>query len=108
MRFQRRGRFITWGLCLLFVPFIAWYLFSAHDTWFPVMTPITAVLCVALACSLFPQLSPPSRDAEDQDEEDDAPPSSGSGAKPCCPDNSKISRASSTYPPSLQRERPDS
>ena len=58
LRFQRRGRFITWGLCILFVPFIAWYLFSAHDTWFPVMTPITAVLCVALACSLFPQLSP--------------------------------------------------
>ena len=54
LRFQRRGRFITWGLCILFVPFIAWYLFSAHDTWFPVMTPITAVLCVALACSLFP------------------------------------------------------
>ena len=52
LRFQRRGRFITWGLCILFVPFIAWYLFSAHDTWFPVMTPITAVLCVALACSL--------------------------------------------------------
>lgn len=59
LRFQRRGRFITWGLCILFVPFIAWYLFSAHDTWFPVMTPVTAVLCVALACSLFPQLSPP-------------------------------------------------
>ena len=35
------------------------------------MTPVTAVLCVALACSLFPQLSPPSRDAEDEDEEDE-------------------------------------
>lgn len=58
LRFQRRGRFITWGLCILFVPFIAWYLFSAHDLWFPVMTPVTAILCVALACSLFPQLSP--------------------------------------------------
>lgn len=59
LRFQRRGRFITWSLCILFVPFIAWYLFSAHDLWFPVMTPVTAILCVALACSLFPQLSPP-------------------------------------------------
>ena len=48
LRFQRRGRFITWGLCILFVPFIAWYLFSAHDIWFPVMTPITAVLCLSL------------------------------------------------------------
>ena len=57
LRFQRRGRFITWSLCILFVPFIAWYLFSAHDLWFPVMTPVTAILCVALACSLFPQLA---------------------------------------------------
>lgn len=110
LRFQRRGRFITWGLCILFVPFIAWYLFSAHDTWFPVMTPITAVLCVALACSLFPQLSPPSRDAEDEDEEDDAPPSSeGSGAGHVLPPDNLYQEPNEVpIPHHSKRERPDS
>ena len=110
LRFQRRGRFITWGLCILFVPFIAWYLFSAHDTWFPVMTPITAVLCVALACSLFPQLSPPSRDAEDEDEEDDGTPSSeGSGAGHVLPPDNLYQEPNEVpIPHHSKRERPDS
>ncbi len=107
LRFQRRGRFITWGLCILFVPFIAWYLFSAHDTWFPVMTPITAVLCVALACSLFPQLPPPSRDAEDEDEEDDAPLVGRQRRRPCAAPGQLVSGTQrSTYPPSLQKRTP--
>lgn len=110
LRFQRRGRFITWGLCILFVPFIAWYLFSAHDTWFPVMTPVTAVLCVALACSLFPQLSPPSRDAEDEDEEDDGTPSSeGSGAGHVLPPDNLYQEPNEVpIPHHSKRERPDS
>lgn len=81
LRFRRRGRFIIWGLCLLSVPIIAWYLFSAHETWFPVMTPVAAVLCVALAASLLPWLSPPPREADEEDEENTGtPPEEGSGA----------------------------
>lgn len=81
LRFQRRGRFIIWGLCILAAPVIAWYLFSVHDTWFPVMTPVAAVLCVVLAGCLFPWLSPPSRDADEEEEEDaGAPPPEGNGA----------------------------
>lgn len=81
LRFQRRGRFIIWGLCILAVPVIAWYLFSVHDTWFPVMTPVTGVLCVALAGFLFPWLTPPSGNADDEEEEDGgSTPADGSGA----------------------------
>ncbi|WP_290564935.1 hypothetical protein [Akkermansia sp.] len=81
LRFQRRGRFIIWGLCMLAAPVIAWYLFSVHDTWFPVMTPVTGVLCVALAGCLFPWLTPPSGNADEEEEEDGGtPPADGSGA----------------------------
>lgn len=80
LRFQRRGRFIIWSICILSAPLIAWYLFSAHDIWFPVMTPVAAVLCVVLAGCLFPWLSPPSRDVEEEEEDAGTSPPEGNGA----------------------------
>jgi len=87
LRFQRKGRFITWGLCILFVPSIAWYLFSVHHVWFPVMAPVTAVLCVALAGSLLSCLAPPSGDAEEDEEDSDTPPPEGGAGHVLPPDN---------------------
>lgn len=87
LRFQRKGRFITWSLCILFVPAIAWYLFSVHHSWFPVMAPVTAVLCVALSGCLFPRLSPPSNDAEEDEEDSGTPPPEGGAGHVLPPDN---------------------
>ena len=74
------------------------------------MPPIAAVLCEALACSLFPQLSPPSRDAEDEDEEDDGTPSSeGSGAGHVLPPDNLYQEPNEVpIPHHSKRERPDS
>ncbi|MFR1321289.1 MAG: hypothetical protein ACLSCR_13810 [Akkermansia sp.] len=54
LRFRKRGRWLLWAFCILSAPVLAWYLFSVHGVWFPVMTPVTGVLCVALAGSLIP------------------------------------------------------
>lgn len=83
LRFQRRTRFIIWALCILSAPAVAWYLFTAHETWFPVMTPVIGVACLALAGSLIPWLAPPSRDADEEDEENgsgETVPPEGNGA----------------------------
>lgn len=80
LRFQRRGRFIVWGFCILAAPVIAWYLFSVHDTWFPVMTPVAGALCIALAGCLFPWLAPPSQEGDEDEEDAGPPPAEGNGA----------------------------
>lgn len=110
LRFQRRGRFIIWGLCILAAPVIAWYLFSVHDTWFPVMTPVAAVLCVVLAGCLFPWLSPPSRDADEEEEEDaGAPPPEGNGAGHVLPPDNLYQEPNEVpIPHHSKREHPDS
>ena len=83
LRFRKRGRWLLWAFCILSAPVLAWYLFSVHGVWFPVMTPVTGVLCVALAGSLIPWFSPPSHEAEEDDGEDPPPsalPENGNGA----------------------------
>lgn len=83
LRFQRRTRFIIWALCILSAPAIAWYLFTAHETWFPVMTPVIGVASLALAGSLIPRLAPPSRDPDEEDDGDEPAgtvPAEGNGA----------------------------
>lgn len=109
LRFQRRGRFIVWGLCILAAPVIAWYLFSAHDIWFPVMTPVTGVLCLALAGSLFPWLSPPSMEADEEEEENaGTPPPEGNGAGHVLPPDNLYQEPNEVpIPHHSKRERPD-
>lgn len=83
LRFRKRGRWLLWAFCILSAPVLAWYLFSVHGVWFPVMTPVTGMLCVALAGSLIPWFSPPSHEAEEDDGEDPPPsalPENGNGA----------------------------
>ncbi|MDR3814570.1 MAG: hypothetical protein Q3X76_01090, partial [Akkermansia sp.] len=66
--------------------------------------------CVRLQCSLFPQLSPPPRDAEDEDEEDDGTPSSeGSVAGHVLPPDNLYQEPNEVpIPHHSKRERPDS
>lgn len=83
LRFQRRGRLIIWACCILAAPILAWYMLSAHETWYPVMTPVTGVLCLALAASVLPWFTPPSRGSDDEEEEESpaaADPEEGNGA----------------------------
>lgn len=109
LRFQRRGRLTIWGFCILSVPVIAWYLFSAHDTWFPVMTPVAAVLCMALAGSLFPWLSPPAREAEEEEEDAGTPPPEGNGAGHVLPPDNLYQEPNEVpIPHHSKREHPDS
>lgn len=108
LRFQRRGRFITWGLCMLAALAMAWYLFSAHETWFPVMTPVTAVLCVALAGCLIPWFSPTSPEADEEEEDAGAPPPEGNGAGHVLPpDNLYREPREVPIPHHSKKEHPD-
>lgn len=73
LRFRRKWRFITWGICILSAPALAWYLFVFHQVWFPVMTPVASVICLALAGTYISYFTPPAGDDEET-ERDEAPP----------------------------------
>lgn len=110
LRFRKRGRLIIWGFCILSAPGLAWYLFSAQGAWFPVMTPVTGVLCLALAGSLIPWFSPPSHE---EDEEDAPPPPSGpedgNGAGHVLPPDTLYQEPNEVpIPHHSKKERPDS
>ncbi len=72
-RFSRPARLIIWGGSIAGLIGIAGYIFYAHGIWTPVMTPVCAILSLAVTGFLL-RFAANNRDSADDDGDDEPPP----------------------------------